>query len=159
MRMACQMEQCRKSAAPPPPPCACAPPAPCAPCSAPAPCAPPAPGAPCAPMPGGPVPLAKNLDNVILQQKASGCFNQRALELLDIPDSAKAARPAQLPDGIDAKLAEDIWVTLLVLVGLQRKFDDKKSEWNFIAKKSEKWASTKLGAAYDAWKAAAEAAY
>jgi len=121
-------------------------------------------GAACsgAPAPAGapaPVPLAKNLDNVILQQKASGCFNERALELLDIPSSAKAARPAELPDGVDGKLADEIWVTLLAIVGLEKKFGDKKSEWNFLAKKSENWALSKLGSSYESWKAAAEAAF
>jgi len=103
-------------------------------------------------------PLEKNLDNVILQQKASGCFNEKALSLLDIAESAKGAIPKERPDGVDDKLALDIWVTLLVLAGLQKKFADKSSEWSFIAKKSEKWAQTKLGASYDAWKAAATAA-
>ena len=48
---------------------------------------------------------------------------------------------------------------LLVLVGLEKKYGDKKSEWSFLAKKSEKWASSKLGAMFDAWKSAAQAAF
>jgi len=103
--------------------------------------------------------IDKSLDNIIQQQKASGCFNPLALELLGIPDSAKAAIPKDLPDGVDSKLAENIWITLLVLVGLEKKYSDKKSMWNLLAKKSEKWASEKLGAAYDAWKTASEAAF
>ena len=62
------------------------------------------------------------------------------LSLLDIPDSAKNAIPSDIPEGIDHNLAMDIWVTLLVLVGLKKKFADKVIEWCAIAKKSEKWA-------------------
>lgn len=103
--------------------------------------------------------LDKSLDNVIMQQKASGCFGALALELLDIPESAKNAKPTVFPDGVDAKLAEDIWTTLLVLIGLEKKFGDKKDEWNFLAMKSEKWARSKLGDAFDTWKAAAEISF
>ena len=101
----------------------------------------------------------KSLDNVILQQKASGCFEAFALELLDIPESAKNARPTKLPDGMNKYLADDIWITLLVVIGLHDKYGDKKSEWNFLAVKSENWVKDNLGAAYDEWKAAAVAAY
>jgi len=105
------------------------------------------------------VDMTKSLDNVIMQQKASGCFNALALQLLDVPESAKNARPAKLPDGMDEKLAEDIWITLLVLVGMEKKFGDKKSEWSFLAKKSENWAKSKLSGSYDAWMTAAKAAF
>jgi len=67
--------------------------------------------------------------------------------------------PKDIPAGVDEKLALDIWVTLLVLAGLQKKYGDKTSEWSFIAKKSEKWAQGKLGSSYDSWKAAAAAAF
>jgi len=103
--------------------------------------------------------MTMSLDNVIMQQKASGCFKALALQLLGIPISAKNAMPTTLPEGMDAKLAEDVWITLLVLVGLEKKYGDKKSEWSFLAKKSEKWASSKLGAMFDAWKSAAQAAF
>jgi len=103
--------------------------------------------------------LSPSLDNIILQQKASGCFNALALQLLGIPDSAKNARPTTLPSGMSAALAEEVWITLLVLAGLEKKFGDKKSEWSFLAQKSEKWVSSKLGAAFDTWKAAAEVAF
>jgi len=105
------------------------------------------------------VDMTKNLDNVIAQQKASGCFNALALQLLDIPESAMKAKPTALPDGVDAQLADDIWITLLVLIGLEKKFGNVKSEWSLLAKKSEKWASCKLGSAYDTWKKAAETAF
>jgi len=144
-----------------PAPAACAsrayapPPQPCAP---PQPCVPPAPCAPCAPPPAGSAPSAKKgLDGVILQQKASGCFNVNALAMLDIPDSALLSVPKEVPAEVDEKLAKDIWVTLLVLAGLKKKYSDKLSEWSFIAKKSEKWAQSKLGTSYDLWKVAAEA--
>jgi len=99
------------------------------------------------------------LDKVILQQTASGCFSIAALALLGIPESAKAKRPAKLPDGVNAKLADDIWITLLVIVGLEWKFGSKKAEWNFLANKSIIWARNILHASYDAWYAAAEAAF
>jgi len=101
----------------------------------------------------------KSLDNVILQQKASGCFEELALELLDIPDGAKNARPTALPVGVTDHLADEIWTTLLVVLGLQDKYGDKKSEWSYLATKSENWVRSNLGAAFDEWKAAATAAY
>jgi len=100
--------------------------------------------------------LEKSLDNIILQQKASGCFNALAWELLDIPESAKNAMPKDRPDGVDDKLAGDVWTTLLVLIGLEKKFGNKKSEWYVLANKSEKWVKAKLGSSYEAWRAAAE---
>jgi len=101
----------------------------------------------------------KSLENVIIQQKASGCFNVLALQLLDIPISAMDARPTVLPEGMDAKLAEDIWITLLVLSGLEKRYGDRKSEWSFLAKKGEKWANNKLGSVFDVWRSAAETAF
>jgi len=101
----------------------------------------------------------KSLDNVILQQKASGCFDALALELLDIPESAKNARPTALPDGVDAHLAQQIWTTLLVIIGIQDKYSDKKSEWNFLVSKSLNWVKDHLGSVFDDWITAAEAVY
>jgi len=101
----------------------------------------------------------KSLDNVILHQKASGCFDAFALKLLDIPESAKNAKPSVLPDKMSSQLAEDVWITLLVVIGIQDKYIDKISEWMFLATKSINWVKEQLGAAFDDWKAAAEAAY
>ena len=106
-----------------------------------------------------PVDKTKSLDNIILQQKASGCFDELALELLDIPESVKNARPVTLPDGVNTRLAEDIWITLLVVIGIQDKYSDKQSEWNFLATKSLNWVKELLGSFFDDWKAAAVAAY
>jgi len=60
---------------------------------------------------------------------------------------------------MDEKIAMDVWITLLVIVGIQKKYSTKSSEWSFIVKKSEKWASEKLGASYEKWKAAAFEAF
>ena len=49
-----------------------------------------------------------------------------------------------------------MWVTLLVLVGLQKRFGDKAGEWTVIARKSERWVQGKLGDLYAVWAAAAE---
>jgi len=100
----------------------------------------------------------KTLDNIILQQNASGCFGALALYYLDIPESAKNL-PEELSEDVDVELADDIWITLLVLAGLQDKYGDKRLEWNFLAIKSENWAREHLGAAFDKWKEAAISTY
>ena len=115
----------------------------------------PAPVMACAPTPKA-KPQALGLDGIIMEQKASGCFGAAALEMLGLPATAKDAVPKDAPAGLDAQTAQDVWVTLLVLAGLQKRFGDKASEWTVIARKSEKWAQGKLGDLYAVWAAAAE---
>lgn len=101
-------------------------------------------------------PQAAGLDGIIMEQKASGCFGAAALAMLGLDAAAKDAVPKDAPAGLDAETAQDVWVTLLVLVGLQKRFGDKAGEWTVIARKSERWVQGKLGDLYAVWAAAAE---
>lgn len=104
-------------------------------------------------------PKAIGLDGIIMEQKASGCFGAAALEMLGLAASAKDAVPKNAPAGLNAETAQDVWVTVLVLEGLKKRFADKASEWTLIARKSEKWVQGKLGDLYAVWAAAAEAMF
>lgn len=106
-----------------------------------------------------PEPEAPGLDGIIMEQKASGCFGAAALEMLGLAATVKDAVPKNAPAGLDAKTAQDVWVTVLVLAGLKERFGDKASEWTVIARKSEKWARGKLGDLFAVWMAAAEAMF
>jgi len=86
-----------------------------------------------------------NLDQVIMCQRANGSFNVNVLK--DISLSEERTRSLLPPhDGIDEKNAFLIWVTIIVLKHLEIKESSRKSEWKFIAQKSQKWVESRLTA-------------
>jgi len=104
--------------------------------------------------PEGPVKF--NLDQVIMRQKANGSFKLDVLGGISVPEErARSLLPSH--DGIDDETAFLIWVTIIVLKHLEVKEAARKTEWEFIAQKSQKWAETRLSPQQFAeWSSAAE---
>jgi len=64
----------------------------------------------------------------------------------------------KLPVSSDPDLAQKVWITLLTLAGLKKKYATREGEWRLLALKSEEWVRSNLKSSFDSWKAAAEKA-
>jgi len=118
-------------------------------------CAPCAAAAPCAPKPA-PKPEFFTFDKVIMFQRANGSFKPDVLSGISVSEGlARSRLPAH--DGLDDDTAFLVWVTIIVLKHLELKEASHKSEWGFIAQKSEKWAESRLSSSkYKEWMDEAE---
>jgi len=96
------------------------------------------------------------LDQVVMCQKANGSFTLDVLDEISLSeDRVRSILPPH--EGMDDENAMFIWVTIIVLKHLEIKESARKSEWEFIAQKSQKWVESRLSPKqFGEWCSAAE---